>query len=163
MEAKCTACQGIIDYTFSNPTNILTALNMAGGNVFYHNSWVTLDKNTRLAVYGDSAAHAYLCGQWVRTKLDKASWNHIRSDVMSNDSLARVGFSSGLDRCINLNPGTLKVSSGMMATTVGAILGAVHLDGGDAALAMVMDNLGLTHDLLVMSFLSPLRIYSLCF
>lgn len=37
----------------------------------------------------------------------------------------------------------------MMATTVEAILGAVHLDGGDQALASVMTNLSLTSDLLV--------------
>jgi hypothetical protein len=74
---------------------------------------------------------------------------------MGNDNLARVGFRTGLDRCINLNPGTIRVSDGMMATTVEAILGAVHLDGGDAALATVMGNLGLTHDLLVMSFPCP--------
>jgi hypothetical protein len=35
-----------------------------------------------------------------------------------------------------------------MATTLEAILGAVHLDGGDIALAQVMDHLGLTHPLL---------------
>jgi len=35
-----------------------------------------------------------------------------------------------------------------MATTVEAILGAAHVDGGDAALAQVMQSLGLTHDLL---------------
>lgn len=37
----------------------------------------------------------------------------------------------------------------MMATTVEAILGAVHLNGGDEALASVMTKLGLTSDLLV--------------
>jgi hypothetical protein len=43
----------------------------------------------------------------------------------------------------------------MMATTVEAILGAVHLDGGDQALASVMIKLGLTSDLLVTSTILP--------
>jgi ribonuclease-3 len=38
----------------------------------------------------------------------------------------------------------------MMSTAVEAILGAVHLDGGDQALASVMTHLGLTSDLLVL-------------
>jgi ribonuclease-3 len=37
-----------------------------------------------------------------------------------------------------------------MATTVEAILGAAHLDGGDSALARVLQGLGLTHPLLEM-------------
>jgi ribonuclease-3 len=54
----------------------------------------------------------------------------------------------------------------MMATSVEAILGAVHLDGGDLALAVVMGKLGLTSDLLVMSttlslvYSKPLYIYN---
>ena len=35
-----------------------------------------------------------------------------------------------------------------MATVVEALLGAVMLDGGEAALRQVMENLGLTHALL---------------
>jgi len=35
-----------------------------------------------------------------------------------------------------------------MVTTVEAILGAAHIDGGDGALAQVVQGLGLTHDLL---------------
>jgi hypothetical protein len=36
----------------------------------------------------------------------------------------------------------------MMSTAAEAILGAVHLDGGDEALVEVMDRLGLDHTLL---------------
>jgi dsRNA-specific ribonuclease len=35
-----------------------------------------------------------------------------------------------------------------MSTTMEAILGAVHLDGDEIALAQVMERLGLTHKLL---------------
>ena len=47
-----------------------------------------------------------------------------------------------------MNPGTTKVSDAMIATTVEAILGAVHLDGGDDTLKTVMQNFGLSHTLL---------------
>jgi hypothetical protein len=44
-----------------------------------------------------------------------------------------------------------------MATTLEAILGAVHLDGGDTALTAVMQRLGLTHELLTqaVTLISP--------
>lgn len=44
-----------------------------------------------------------------------------------------------------------------MATTVEAILGAVHVDGRDAALGLVMARLGLNHALLeVVTYYSTL-------
>jgi hypothetical protein len=49
-----------------------------------------------------------------------------------------------------------------MSTTIEAILGAVHLDGGDNALSAAMANIGLTHELLnqavTLLFLLPLFI-----
>lgn len=70
---------------------------------------------------------------------------------MSNESLAETGFSHGLDVCINKDAGTSSVSNKMMATAVEAILGAVHLDGGDVALRRVLTQLRIVnpHDLLV--------------
>lgn len=78
-------------------------------------------------------------------------WTTVRNEVLGNANLSRVGFDNGLDRCIILNPGTVAVSRAMMATTVEAILGAVHLEGEDEALSMVMDNLDLTHHLLTVT------------
>lgn len=75
-------------------------------------------------------------------------WTTIRNDVLGNTNLAAVGFRAGLDACVHLNPGTNNVSNKTMATTIEAILGAVHRDGGDAALEKVMERLGLTHALL---------------
>lgn len=79
----------------------------------------------------------------------------MREEVLGNPNLARIGFENGLNGCINLNPGTWEVSDAMMATTVEAILGAVHLDGGDEALTTVMDRLGLTHNLLTVTWICP--------
>jgi hypothetical protein len=81
MEAKSTVCQRAIDYIFSHPTNILTALNMAGsGNgsaIPFQQRYIIVAKNTRLAVYGDSVAHSHLCNQWIRTELDKGAFHFL--------------------------------------------------------------------------------------
>jgi ribonuclease-3 len=70
--------------------------------------------------------------------------------VLANDNLARVGFEKKLDTYVRYNGRTPLVSPKLMATTVGALLGAVHLDGGDHALEKVMKELGLIkHDYLV--------------
>ena len=56
-----------------------------------------------------------------------------------------------------MNHGTVQVSNKMMATAVEALLGAIELDGGDEALAGVMEHLGIADGQPVMSkhFLNP--------
>ena len=76
-------------------------------------------------------------------------WTTIVQLVGGNANVGRVGFDHGLDACVNCDPATRAVSHGMMAATVEAVLGAVHLDGGDEALTAVMEQLGLTHELLL--------------
>ncbi|EEA19944.1 hypothetical protein EYB25_010025 [Talaromyces marneffei] len=149
MEAKVAACQRIIQYSVTDMRLILEALNMSGQGLFFQGQWMKLPKNTRLAVYGDSAAAHYMCRRWVEMPLTKEQWTGIRKHVLGNSILGRTGIRMGLNYCLNLNPGTTEVSHDMMATSVEAILGAVHLDGGDQALASVMTALGLTSDLLV--------------
>ena len=83
------------------------------------------------------------------TNAGTGAWSSIVQGVASNANLDRVGRQFGLNACVNLNAGTVSVSAATMATTVEAILGAVHLDGGEEALAAVMERLGLTHELLV--------------
>ncbi|KUL89264.1 hypothetical protein ZTR_03712 [Talaromyces verruculosus] len=155
METKIATCATIISHSVTDLESILEALNLSGQGVLHRRQLMRLPTNTRLAVYGDSVATRYLCGLWVRTSLTKGQWTQIRSSILSNENLARVGFQTGLDRCLNLNPGTAVISQAMMATTVEAILGAVHLDGGDQALASVMIKLGLTSDLLVTFTILP--------
>ena len=65
----------------------------------------------------------------------------IRGEGLGNEYFAETGKSHSLDFYINKDAGTRKVSEKMMATAVEAVLGAVHLDGGDDALASVMDRL----------------------
>lgn len=76
-------------------------------------------------------------------------WTTLRRDLISNDNLTRVGRERGLHKCINMNGGTTRVSSGMVATAVEAILGAVEMDGDRDALARVMKHLGLTEHALL--------------
>ena len=74
-------------------------------------------------------------------------WDTIRQAVLGNSRLGSAGLDHGLKPCVVLNPGTADVSAKTMATTVEAILGAAHIDGGDAALAQVTESLDLTHPL----------------
>jgi hypothetical protein len=50
----------------------------------------------------------------------------LRHDLVGNEKLARVGVEHGLDTCINVNGGTTRVTHGIVATEVKAILGAVE-------------------------------------
>ncbi|KAJ4161697.1 uncharacterized protein LMH87_007719 [Akanthomyces muscarius] len=97
--------------------------------------------NDRLAVYGDIVATAMLCRDWYHESSSKATWTSIRNQFLSNTYLAETGFSLGLDHCVIKDAGTSSVSDKMMAIAVGAILGAVHLDGGDNALRHVLAQL----------------------
>ncbi len=59
-----------------------------------------------------------------------------------------MGRRLGLDACVVLDRGRLDVSRDTMATKIKAIIGAVQLDGGDAAVGPLLDRLGLIHPLL---------------
>lgn len=48
-----------------------------------------------------------------------------------------------------LNPGNPRASDKTLATTIEAVIGAVKLDGGDAAVAALLTQLNLSHELLV--------------
>ncbi|EXK36482.1 hypothetical protein FOMG_09658 [Fusarium oxysporum f. sp. melonis 26406] len=81
-------------------------------------------------------------GSQIQLELDLADsrdcWTTLRRDLISNDNLARVGRGHGLHKCINMNGGTTRVSSGMVATAVEAILGAVEIYDCRDTLARVM-------------------------
>lgn len=72
----------------------------------------------------------------------------ICQNLVTNANYDRVGRHLNLDQCVILNPGTTQVSAKSMATTIEAILGAVFLDRGEAAMQGVMSRLGLDHPLL---------------
>ncbi|KAF9786537.1 hypothetical protein IL306_014829 [Fusarium sp. DS 682] len=125
---KIEECQSIIGYTFKSDALCAQSLNAAADGMVFTGltgSMKPMPKSDRLAVYGDSAASLYLCNLWFEKGLAKICMEH------------------ALDGCINLNGGTTRISPGMAATAVEAILGAVEIDGGRDALATAMDRLGL--------------------
>ena len=77
-------------------------------------------------------------------------WGLISEETVSNRNLAVRGKIHGLHQCIILHPtaGRL-VADRPLATTVKAIIGAVKLDGGNAAAELLLSRLEFTHDLLV--------------
>ncbi|KAF1963887.1 hypothetical protein BU23DRAFT_495047 [Bimuria novae-zelandiae CBS 107.79] len=137
LQDKVTLCESIVAYEFTDEVLCVKALSAYAACVIIQGRTQNLQHNSHMAVYGDAVSASYLC-----------QWTAIRESVLGNANLAAVGFRYNLDRCVLLNPGTTAVSDKTMATTVEAILGAVHVDGGDAALGMVMAKLGLTHALL---------------
>ncbi|KAF5550731.1 ribonuclease III domain-containing protein [Fusarium mexicanum] len=148
---KVAECESIIAYEFNSKSLCAQALHTAADSMsvcVMDGSFKKMPKNDRLAVYGDAAAAAYLCSLWIKGGLPK------RDDRVQ--ILLLFGRENGLHRCINMNGGTTRVSSGMVATTVEAILGAVEIDGGRDALARVMNRLGLTQHGLLSSVPSQL-------
>ncbi|KAF5689525.1 ribonuclease III [Fusarium circinatum] len=146
---KVAECESIIAYEFNSKSLCAQALNTAADSMsvcVMDGSIKKIPKNDRLAVYGDAAAAAYLCSLWIKRGLPKPDvqdcWTTLRRDLISNENLTRVGRENGIHKCINMNGGTTRVSSGMVATAVEAILGAVEIDGGRDVLARVTNRLG---------------------
>ncbi|RYP68737.1 hypothetical protein DL771_006467 [Monosporascus sp. 5C6A] len=155
---KVLRCEDSIKYSFRSKVSCAEALNTAGDAMSTYvsdGSFLRVPKNDRLAVYGDAVANFYLCGLWLELGLEKRHWTTIRGEVLGNKNLSQVGEEHGLDKCINVNSGTIAVSPGMIATAVQALLGAVHKDGGHDALVGVMDRLGLTEHALLSLVMSP--------
>ncbi|KAF2249755.1 ribonuclease III [Trematosphaeria pertusa] len=160
MDARVELAESILDYTFVDKTLCLEALMMAGGPcgtkamATYNGQLYPVDKNTRLAVVGDRLLDTVLSEMWFATGRIKDDETKIRLALTSNDALAVRAESLGLDKCIRVNDGQAKISPYMNATTLEALVGAVHLDvgGGGAgfeAVRKVMTRLGfLEHTLL---------------
>jgi ribonuclease III len=70
-------------------------------------------------------------------------WTALEQRLLVNANLARVAMEIGLDLHIIGAPGLARISAGMMATALEAIVGAAYLDGGDDAVNAVMRGLSL--------------------
>lgn len=68
--------------------------------------------------------------------------------MLSNRNLGQLGLDFGLAGFVLCNPGTYRVSPGMMATVVEAMAAALHVDGGDAAVDMFMELLNISSPML---------------
>lgn len=78
----------------------------------------------------------------------QGDWDAIWQDKLSNSGLNEAGERLGLHSTIHGELPSTPVSSKMMATAVEAIVGAVHLDGGDQAAYEVMIPMGLVDNTL---------------
>lgn len=69
VEEKVAACEGIVGSGFSDKHLLLEAINMSGCGVIFRQEWIMVSKNTRMAVYRDSASELNLCARWFRSTL----------------------------------------------------------------------------------------------
>ncbi|EMD69446.1 hypothetical protein GGP41_004565 [Bipolaris sorokiniana] len=152
--------EAIIDHVFSKKRLAAEAAQMAAPLITFveDNAFKPLYNNKRLAILGEAVLARELCSAWFRMRgsydeaLSPAQWTQLRNDMISNDSLARRGYNSGIDKVIITASSTPHVSPKMVATTLAAIMGAVHEDGGDTAVHKVMQHLGFfNHTLLTVT------------
>ncbi|EUC42798.1 hypothetical protein COCMIDRAFT_28652 [Bipolaris oryzae ATCC 44560] len=142
--------EAIVDYVFSKKRLAAEAAQMAAPQIAFveDNAFKVLYNNKRLAILGEAVLARELCSAWFRMRgshddaLSPAQWTQLRNDLISNDALAHRGYTVGIDQVIITASSTPTVSPKMVAATFGAIIGAVHEDGGDAAVHKVMQHLG---------------------
>lgn len=62
----------IIGYQFADKKNAIKALSTYLFRLWIRDvGWVWIDKNDRVAIYGDRLADAYLCKEWVKSSFDR--------------------------------------------------------------------------------------------
>ncbi|KAI7925578.1 hypothetical protein M0657_004151 [Pyricularia oryzae] len=158
---KVALLEKIINYHF-DAAHVLLAIEALETTTIpyrYTNSKREMRTNQVLAIYGDVVSAAQLCEFWINNRpahgLVPGNWSTLQMQLLGNQNLARVGKNAGLGTCMINGPiGNKEVVSKKtkmirMATTVEAILGAVHKAGGPRALRAVMERLGLlSHHLL---------------
>jgi ribonuclease-3 len=74
-EAKVATCESIIGYVFENKLSCLEALQTSGHVLRWQQDLIRIERNDRLAVYGDVVAKAFLCKQWLDTGRSKGGYN----------------------------------------------------------------------------------------
>lgn len=84
-----------------------------------------------------------------------ATWTNQRNRIAGNSNLERVGFLRNLHHCVVTSPATPFVSGRMMATVVGAVIGAAYLEGCVQAVDQLLQTLGLNNDLAAPVMLNP--------
>ncbi|KAJ5981185.1 hypothetical protein N7522_013606, partial [Penicillium canescens] len=85
--------------------------------------------NKRLALIGDAALRLVLYEFGYEDEASIRDMTNAQNTLATNENLARIRFSVGMDAYIQLNPSAQGVVPGrLMATTIEAIIGAVYLD-----------------------------------
>ncbi|KAL3476559.1 hypothetical protein BJX99DRAFT_227639 [Aspergillus californicus] len=106
-----------------------------------------LGGNKSLAQIGDTLLQLYFQLEGRRRGASREQIAAVIQNVASNVNLTQRGFALGIDDYVHNNPSQRGVvSAGLMASTMGALLGAVFLDSGEelAAVGVMMVAFGLT-------------------
>ncbi|KAJ5080947.1 hypothetical protein N7456_013657 [Penicillium angulare] len=119
---RISAAEAIIGYVFHNDQLLVKALEAAGATP-------AAQGNKRLALIGDAALRLILYELGYEDERSIGDMTSAQNTRATNENLARIGFSLGLNAYIHLNPSAQGIVPGrLMATTVEAIIGAVYLD-----------------------------------
>jgi hypothetical protein len=73
IDEKLQHCESLILYTFNNKLLLCEALQTSGYGIFWRGAYAWVPKNTRLAVYGDTALNMAYCSLWYPKHLDKGA------------------------------------------------------------------------------------------
>ncbi|KAF2729283.1 ribonuclease III [Polyplosphaeria fusca] len=141
----------ILQYTFKDKTIALEALQMRGGDpknggatpLCYAGEMFSVPKNNRLAIVGDALLNYILSVPWYESGTPAGNWTRLQYRNITNDVLGEKGLGLGLDKFVIKDYTNPKVSKGMVATLVEALVGAVSRDGGLEEAVRVTKALGL--------------------
>lgn len=71
LQTKMTACESIIDYSFTDEVLCAKALIAYAARVPVQGRFLSLLHNSLMAVYGDAVSASYLCRKWLDRGLSK--------------------------------------------------------------------------------------------
>ncbi len=131
VEEKILECQEKINYKFTNPQLLQSALTHASG------ANKRVESNERLEFLGDSILGMVICDHLYHRHptLLEGELTKIKSNVVSRRICAKVARRLGLDAYLILGRGMLKsdLPRSLLSDVYEAIIAAVFLDGGLAA------------------------------
>jgi ribonuclease-3 len=185
VDPKIAEVERILKYVFVSKLLCAEAIQMAApmSALSVNGRAQLVPENRRLAVLGDAIASSVLCKAWYSYRdqtgtfmqessissfslannpkgspQTRAAWTSLRQGILNNETVAQLGRELGLDKTIVASAGHFgPPGTKMMATTVEALLGAVYVEGGEAAVSGVMAHIGLPQQLVMSKHLNPHR------
>lgn len=131
-QTKLEQCERAVGYDFKDRSLLLAALTHASGAEH------RLASNERLEFLGDAILGSVVCELLYRRFPDylEGDLTKIKSVVVSRASCAKLSNSLGLRKCLILGKGMAQspdMPSSLLADVFEALVAAIYLDGGDAA------------------------------
>ena len=144
MVQKIKQAESIIGYEFEDKNWLWEALQVAGSKVKIEGRCLKKG-NARLAIHGELKLKAIRSKLWAASEDESlADWNTTATRLIGTKILAKTCVMYGLTKVLNINPDNpLEVSDRLAATLVEAVIGAVSMDGGEAAVMKVLKELAL--------------------